>query len=68
MFLGEALAAAPQVHAFIALTYYTRGLETGRRSPLPVRHVWDPFVSRPLAIAIALGWLLLFSGLGAFPR
>ena len=29
-FLVEAIAAAPAVHAFAALTHYTHGLEVGR--------------------------------------
>jgi hypothetical protein len=58
--LVEAIAAAPAVHAFVALTHYTGGLELGRRAPLPIRRPWDPWFTPGLAAAaaVALGALL----------
>lgn len=48
--LVEAIAAAPAVHAFLALTHYSGGLERGRRAPLPVVHAWDPWFTPGLAV------------------
>ena len=42
VFLVEAIAAAPPVYAFVALTHYTWGLEAGRQDPVRVRHAWEP--------------------------
>ncbi len=67
MLLTEAIAAAPAVHAFVALTHYTAGLEQGRREPLPVRHVWDPWVTRGLGAMAALGLVALLLGLATMP-
>lgn len=61
--LTEAIAAAPAVHAFVALTHYTGGLERGRRQPLPVRNSWDPWVTPGLAAAGALAICALVFGL-----
>jgi hypothetical protein len=67
IFLAEAIAATAQVHAFVALTHYARGLEGGRQDPLRVRWPWDPYVSRPLAVGILLNLLALIVGIGALP-
>ncbi len=66
-FLVEAIAAAPAVYAFAALTHYTRGLEIGRREPLPVRHAWDPFVTPGLAIGAAIALIALLGGISTLP-
>lgn len=66
-FLVEAIAAAPAVYAFAALTHYTRGLELGRREPLPVRHAWDPYVTPGLAIGAVIGLLALLGGIASLP-
>ena len=65
--LTEAIAAAPAVHAFVALTHYSGGLERGRREPLPVRHVWDPWMTRGLAVATGVAVVSLLFGLLAIP-
>jgi hypothetical protein len=61
-FLVEAIAAAPAVHAFAALTHYTHGLEVGRREPVRGRHLWDPWVTPGLAAAAVLGLLVMIGG------
>ncbi len=61
-FLVEAIAAAPAVHAFEALTHYTAGLEQGRREPLAVRHWWDPWFTPGLTICAAIALLSLVVG------
>lgn len=66
-FLVEAIAAAPAVYAFAALTHYTRGLEIGRREPLPVRRAWDPWVTPGLAIGAAIALLALLGGVVSLP-
>lgn len=65
--LTEAIAAAPAVHAFVALTHYTGGLERGRREPLPVVHAWDPWFTPGLAAATAVGLAALVLGAMALP-
>jgi len=65
--LTEAIAAAPAVHAFVALTHYTGGLERGRREPLPVQHAWDPWFTPGLAAATAVGLAALVLGVLALP-
>lgn len=62
-FLVEAIAAAPAVFAFEALTHYTAGLELGRRAPLAVRRAWDPWFTPGLVVLIALALLTLLGGL-----
>ena len=39
VFLAEAIAASPAVHAFASLTHYTHGLEIGRARPVDVRRL-----------------------------
>ncbi len=62
VFLVEAIAAAPPVYAFIALTHYTFGLEAGRQAPVKVRHAWDPWVTPGLALLAFLALLALLGG------
>ena len=50
MFLVEAIAAAPAVHAFAALTHYTHGLEVGRLAPVDVPPTVGAVVTPGLAI------------------
>jgi hypothetical protein len=66
-FLVEAIAAAPAVHAFEALTHYTHGLEIGRAEPVPGRSLWSPWVTPGLAIATITGLLALAGALASFP-
>jgi hypothetical protein len=61
-FLVEAIAAAPAVHAFEALTHYTAGLELGRREPLAIRHWWDPWFTPGLAVCALVALLALVAG------
>jgi hypothetical protein len=65
--LTEAIAAAPAVHAFVALTHYTGGLERGRRHPLEARHVWDPWLTPGLAACGAVAICALAFGLLSLP-
>jgi hypothetical protein len=65
--LTEAIAAAPAVHAFVALTHYTGGLERGRRSPIPIRHAWDPWFTPGLALAGAIALVSLVLGVITMP-
>lgn len=67
MLLTEAIAAAPAVHAFVALTHYTAGLEQGRREPLPIRHLWEPWITPGLCATAALGLAALLLGLASMP-
>jgi hypothetical protein len=62
VFLVEAIAAAPAVHAFEALTHYTAGLELGRREPLAVRHWWDPWMTAGLVAMAAVALVALVGG------
>lgn len=64
LFTGEALAAAPQVHAFVALTHYARGLDLARADE-SARHVWQPWLGRAFALGIAIGVLVTVAGLQA---
>jgi hypothetical protein len=66
-FLVEAIAAAPAVYAFAALTHYTHGLDLGRGRPLPVRRPWDPYLTPGLAIAAAIALLALLGGISSLP-
>ena len=68
LFLVEAIAAAPAVHAFEALTHYTAGLEIGRRAPLAIRHWWDPWFTPGLAACAAIALLSLVAGVLSIPR
>ena len=66
-FLVEAIAAAPAVYAFAALTHYTHGLELGRRQPLPVGRPWDPYLTRGLALGAVVALIGLVLGIAALP-
>lgn len=65
--LTEAIAAAPAVHAFVALTHYTGGLERGRREPLAVRHAWDPWFTPGLTVLAVVGIVALVAGMLSLP-
>ena len=67
VFLVKAIAAAPPVYAFIALTHYTWGLEAGRQDPVRVRHTWDPWVTPGLALVALLALLALLGGVMSLP-
>lgn len=67
LFLVEAIAAAPQVYAFEALTHYTRGLELGREQPLARRRPWEPFLSRGLVLGATVGIVAMVVGLLTIP-
>ncbi len=64
-FLVEAIAAAPAVHAFAALTRYTHGLELGRREPVRGRSVWSPWLTPGLAVVAVLGLLVMLAGVAS---
>ena len=67
VFLVEAIAAAPPVFAFMALTQYTWGLEAGRRAPVKVRHAWDPWVTPGLALTAIVALAALLGGVASLP-
>ncbi len=67
VFLVEAIAAAPPVFAFMALTHYTWGLEPGRQDPVKVHHAWDPWVTPGLALAAVVALLALVAGVASLP-
>jgi len=64
LFTAEALAAAPQVHAFVALTHYARGLELARVDS-PAGRPWEPWLGRGFAVGVVLGLLVTVAGLRA---
>ena len=66
-FLVEAIAAAPAVHAFAALTHYTNGLELGRRDPVVGRHLWSPEMTPGLGLVALLGILAVVGAVLTFP-
>ena len=68
MLLVEVIAAAPAVYAFEALTHYTAGLEQGRRHPLRVRWLWDPWWTPGLAVGSAIALAALVGGVLSLPR
>ncbi len=65
-FLAAAIASTPQVHAFIALTHYTHGLELGR-DPADAARGRRAWVTLPLAVAIAIALLSLAAGIASLP-
>lgn len=62
LFTAEALAAAPQVHAFVALTHYARGLELARGDEV-VGRPWEPWLGRALAVAVVVAVVVTLAGL-----
>jgi hypothetical protein len=66
-FLVEAIAAAPAVHAFAALTHYTHGLDYGRQRPVKGTRLWDPWVTPGLAIGALVGLLAMVGAVLTFP-
>lgn len=64
VFLAEAIAATPAVHAFVALTHYTRGLEAGRSGADGARgrRAW---ITRPFALGVIVGVAALLAGLAS---
>jgi hypothetical protein len=65
-FIVEAIAAAPAVHAFEALTHYTRGLDVGRQEPVAGTRPWDPWFTKGLTACAALAFAALVGGLLSF--
>ena len=63
LFLVEAIAAAPAVFAFEALTHYTHGLESGREHPAAGTSIWSPWMTPGLLIGAVLAVLALAAGL-----
>jgi hypothetical protein len=59
MFLVETIAAAPAVHAFAALTHYTRGLQDGRDAPVRGTGLFSPWMTPGLAAGTLIGLLAL---------
>jgi hypothetical protein len=66
-FLVEAIAAAPAVHAFAALTHYTHGLQVGRDQPAGGRGLWDPWMTPGLLLVSIIGLLALVGAILSFP-
>lgn len=67
IFLVEAIAAAPAVHAFEALTRYTGGLDLGRRNPASARRLWQPWLGTPMAILAIAGLVVLVVAVLGYP-
>jgi hypothetical protein len=67
VFLVEAIAAAPAVHAFAALTHYTHGLELGREQPIGDRGPLSPWLTPGLAICGLVALAALVLGVLALP-
>jgi hypothetical protein len=67
LFLVEAIAAAPAVHAFAALTHYTRGLEVGRARPVTGARLWDPWMTPGLSICAGIALVALVGAVLALP-
>ncbi len=66
-FLVEAIAAAPAVHAFAALTHYTHGLQAGRDKPVGGRALWSPWVTPGLALCALTGLVALVGAVLTLP-
>lgn len=66
-FLVAAIAAAPAVYGFAALTHYTHGLERGRLAPLRVRRLWDPWLTPAMALGAIVALVSLVFGVLALP-
>lgn len=63
VFLVSALAAAPQVVAFVGLTRYAGGLDSARDDASHVRRV--RWLSVPMAIGIVVAVVTAFAGIGS---
>jgi hypothetical protein len=67
VFLVEAIAAAPAVHAFAALTHYTHGLELGRQRPERGTSVFSPWFTGGLAVGAIVALVALVLGVLSLP-
>ena len=67
VFLVEAIAAAPAVHAFAALTHYTHGLEIGREQPIRERSPFSPWFTPGLTILAFVALVALVLGVASLP-
>jgi hypothetical protein len=67
MFLVEAIAAAPAVHAFAALTHYTRGLQDGRDRPVAGTSLASPWLTPGLALCAVVALLAMLGAVLSLP-
>ncbi len=67
VFIVEAIAAAPAVHAFAALTHYTRGLQDGRDRPLIGASLASPWMTPGLALAALVAFLAMLGAVLTLP-
>jgi hypothetical protein len=66
-FVVEAIAAAPAVHAFAALTHYTRGLQDGRDRPVAARSLFSPWLTPGMALVAIVALLALVGAVLTLP-
>jgi hypothetical protein len=66
-FLVEAIAAAPAVHAFAALTHYTNGLQDGRDRPVPGTSLLSPWVTPGLALTALVALVAVVGAVLSLP-
>ncbi len=66
-FLVEAIAAAPAVHAFAALTHYTRGLQDGRDRPVAGTSLFSPWLTPGMALVTIVALLSLVGAVLTLP-
>lgn len=66
-FVVEAIAAAPAVHAFAALTHYTRGLQDGRDRPVAGRSLVSPWLTPGMALLAVIALLCLVGAVLTLP-
>ena len=67
MFLVEAIAAAPAVHAFAALTHYTRGLQDGRDRPVRGSSLLSPWMTTGLALGALVAFVAMLGAVLSLP-
>jgi len=67
MFLVEAIAAAPAVHAFAALTHYTRGLQDGRDRPVRGSSLLSPWMTTGLALGALVALVAMLGAVLSLP-
>lgn len=67
VFLVEAIAAAPAVHAFAALTHYTRGLQDGRDRPVTGTSLASPWVTPGLALGGVVAFVAMIGAVLSLP-